>query len=88
MVAVIYVVVVGSIFGLPVAFTMRKRARLRNAPMGSRQAVDVRPGRVDKAVQSWGKLGYDLHDRSEFETPPTRTVRMPVIHVVLTFVKR
>jgi hypothetical protein len=83
-VAAIYVVVVGSIFGLPIAFNMRKRARLRNAPTGSRQAVDVRLGGVNKAIQKWGKLGYDSHDRSEWKGPPTRTVQMPIIPVILT----
>jgi hypothetical protein len=73
--------------GSPIALKMRKRARLRNAPTGSLQTIETRPGCFDKAVQRWGKLGYDLRERSEFQTPPTGRVQMPVVHVILTFVK-
>ena len=44
------------------------------------------PDHVDKVVEEWGKLGYDLHekDRSEYVTgrAPMRSD-----HVELTFVK-
>jgi hypothetical protein len=72
---------------------LTRKARLRSAPTGSRQVVDVRPGNVVQAIQWWEKLGYDLHDRSDFETPASRRYtnpasQMPLEHVVLTFVKR
>jgi hypothetical protein len=41
---------------------------------------------VDKVILRWGKLGYDLHDRSEYKS--VSGVRIPSVHVVLTFVKR
>ena len=52
--------------------------------------IDVRPGNIDQAIQRWEKLGYDLQDRKDFETPRGtggRTLQMPVEHVVLTFIK-
>jgi hypothetical protein len=39
-------------------------------------------------MQRWGELGYDLYDRSEFQTPATGRVQMPVVHVILTFKKK
>jgi hypothetical protein len=64
---------------------------LRNAPAGFRQVVDIdwsdsNHAYVDKVILRWGKLGYDLHDRSEYKS--VSGVRIPSVHVVLTFVKR
>ena len=73
---------------LPTVYYVRKWARLRNASTGTRQVVDVRPRRADNAIEPWGKLGYDLHDRSRFEESYNPRLRMQVEHVVLTFVKR
>jgi hypothetical protein len=68
---------------------MRKKTRLRKAPAGSRQLVDVRPGEVVKAIQEWEKLGYDLHERSQVdEIPHSPYGRMKEQRVILTFVKR
>ena len=67
---------------------LKKRARLRNAPSGSRQVVDALPTQVDKTIMWWRKLGYDLHDRSEFQSPPTGRSQIQAFHVILTFVKR
>lgn len=50
--------------------------------------VDALPTQVDKTILWWGKLGYDLHDRSEFQTPPRGRTQIPGMHVVLTFVNR
>lgn len=65
-----------------------RRARLRKAPSGSREVVDALPTQVDKTILWWGKLGYDLHDRSEFQTPPKGRTQIPGVHVILTFVKK
>ncbi|HTT90790.1 MAG TPA: hypothetical protein VMF65_14655 [Acidimicrobiales bacterium] len=67
----------------------RKRAWLRNAPTGFEQVVDIDlatspPDGIDQTILRWGKLGYDLQDRSEYTTPGLGTSE----HVVLTFVKR
>jgi hypothetical protein len=72
---------------------MTRKGRLGNAPTGTPQVVDVRPGNVVKVIQWWETLGYDLQHRSDFETPATRKYtnpasQMPLEHVVLTFVKR
>lgn len=67
---------------------LRRRSRLRSAPSGPRQVVDALPTQVDKTILWWGKLGYDLHDRSEFQTPPRGRTQIPGMHVVLTFVNR
>lgn len=86
----VLVVVVASTLAFFKVSNMRRRARFRNVPPGTRKVIDVRPGNVDQAIQRWEKLGYDLHDRKDFETPRGtggRTLQMPVEHVVLTFIK-
>jgi hypothetical protein len=67
--AAIYVVVVGSTFGLPTVFYKRKRVRLRSACAGSRQVVAVRPRRADKAMEQWGKLGKPVPGALQPEAP-------------------
>ena len=52
--AVIFVVVVGTILGLPAASTIRRRFRLKNAPTGSRQTVTARVAEAGTTVQRWG----------------------------------
>jgi hypothetical protein len=72
-------------------FGLRKRARLRKAPAGSRQVIIVHPTQVDATILHWGKLGYDLHDRGEVDTPGSRRLGqedLPVRHMRLTFVKK
>lgn len=86
--AAIYIVVVGSVLGAPVLLQMRKKKALREAPPGSRRTVDVKPPAVNKAILQWGKLGYDLLDRDEFQGRPTGRSRLQPEHVVLTFIKR
>ncbi len=54
--AAIFVVVVGSILALPTASTIRRRARLKNAPTGSRQTVTARVADSGTTIQRWGKL--------------------------------
>ncbi|HXW79911.1 MAG TPA: hypothetical protein VEJ84_10455 [Acidimicrobiales bacterium] len=85
--AAIFVVVVGTILGLPAASSMRRRARLKNAPTGSRQTVTARVANADTTIQRWGKLGYDLEERSDYAG---RAVRMgvPETRATLTFIKR
>jgi hypothetical protein len=86
--AVIFFVIIASAFAYPTASKMRLRAKMRKAPSGSRQTVDTRPGNVDTTIQRWGKAGYDLHERSERQGPPTPRSPLPIIHVILTFVKK
>jgi hypothetical protein len=86
--AVIFFVVIASAFAYPTTSKMRLRAKMRRAPSGSRQTVDTRPGNVNTTIQWWGKAGYDLHDRSEWTGPAVGRSPMPVIHVMLTFVKK
>lgn len=69
-------------------FHWRLRAKLKKAPSGSRQTVDTRPGNVNVTIQWWAKLGYDLHERSEWQSPPIGGGQMPIIHVILVFTKR
>jgi hypothetical protein len=69
-------------------FTLGKRARLRKASTGSREVVSVHPTQVDPTILYWGKLGYDLEDRDEVDTPSRAGKDLPVRHMRLTFVKR
>ena len=72
-------------------FTLGKRARLRKAPTGSREVVLAHPSQVEDTIKYWEKLGYDLHDQSEVDTPGSRRtgqMDLPVRHMRLTFVKR
>ena len=48
---------------------VREGARSRKAPTGSREVVSVHPTQVDPTILYWGKLGYDLEDRNEVDTP-------------------
>lgn len=74
--------------GARAVFRWRLKARLRKAPSGSRQTVDTRPGNVNATIQWWAKVGYDLHERSEWQSPPIGYGQMPIIHVILVFIKR
>jgi hypothetical protein len=91
--AAIWAVVVGSIVVLPIVSPW-KGAPLRTAPTGSRQVVDINlatspPGHIDKVIQEWGKLGYDLYDRRQHRSVyVTSRTPMRSDHVELTFVKR
>lgn len=78
-----------ALFGCKVALRERGTsfATSCSAVIRTRKVIDVRPGDVDQAIQKWEKLGYDLHDRRDFETPRnsgSRRCQMPVEHVVLT----
>jgi len=91
---IFFLVVVGSIVGLPFVFSARKKAQLRKAPTGSRQTVSVKVMTVDDAVRRWGKLGYDLHEQSEYgvssvspASSATR-IRVPEVRARLIFIKR
>ena len=68
-------------------FLDKETGRLRKAPSGSREVVFVRLPDVDQTILHWGKLGYDLHDRSEIDTAPLRGSRLPEIRIRLDFVK-
>ena len=91
---IIFIVVVGSIFASPFSFRARKNALLRKAPTGSRQTVSVKVMTVEDAIRRWGKLGYDLHERSDYESSsvsPAASVtriRIPEVRARLTFIKR
>jgi hypothetical protein len=79
-----------STFRLLIVF-MRKRARFRKAPTGSQEVVLAHPSQVDDTIKYWGKLGYDLHDQSEVDTPGSRRtgqMDLPVRLMKLTFVKK
>jgi hypothetical protein len=69
-------------------FRWRLKARLRKAPTGYRETVVTRPGNVEWTIQWWGKLGYDLRDRSEGTKPDGVSVQGSFIPVTLVFVKR
>jgi hypothetical protein len=84
--AVIFIVVVGTILGLPAASTMRRRSRLKNAPTGARQTVTARVAEASTTIQRWGKLGYDLEEQSDYEGHARMGV--PETRARLTFVKR
>lgn len=91
---IIYLVVLGSIVGTPFAFRAKKNAQLRKAPTGSRQTVSVKVMAVEDATRRWGKLGYDLHERSDYVTssvsPASSVTRagIPEVRARLTFIKR
>jgi hypothetical protein len=91
---IVLLVVIGSIIGLPFAGSARKKAQLRKAATGSRQTVSVKVMTVDDAVRRWGKLGYDLHERSDYQASsvaPAASVtriRIPEVRARLTFIKR
>lgn len=77
-----------SLFMYPTALKMRQQARLRKAPTGSRQTVTVKVMLVGEVIQRWGKLGYDLHERSDFTGAAGRPLRVPQTFARLTFIKR
>jgi hypothetical protein len=86
--------VLAAVVALVLAFfkvsNMRARAWVKNAPACTRKVIDVKPGDVAQATQKWEKLGYELHDREDFEArrgTGTAHLNMPVEHVVLTFIK-
>jgi hypothetical protein len=91
---IIYLVVLGSIVGTPFAFRARKKAQLRKAPSGSRQTVSVKVMTVEDAIRRWGRLGYDLHERTDYEassvSPASSVTRIaiPEVRARLTFIKR
>jgi hypothetical protein len=91
---IIYLAVIGLIVGPPFAFRARKNARLRKAPTGSRQTVSVKVMTVDDAVRRWGKLGYELHERSDYATSSVSPassitkIQIPEVRARLTFIKR
>jgi hypothetical protein len=82
----IFFVVVGAILALPATATVRRRARLKNAPTGSRQTVTARVADAGTTVQRWGKLGYDLEEQSDYAGHARMGV--PETRATLTFVKR
>jgi hypothetical protein len=84
--AAIFVVVVGAILGLPAASTMRRRARLKNAPTGSRQTVTARAADTGTTIRRWGRLGYDLEQQSDYADRARMGV--PEVRARLTFIKR
>ena len=94
MAEIVLLVAIASIIVLPFAGRARKKAQLRNAPTGSRQTVSVKVMTADDAVRRWGKLGYDLHERSDYETSSVSPaasatrIRIPEVRASLTFVKR
>jgi hypothetical protein len=75
-----------------VVFYLRDRPRLRKAPKGFLEVVDVQPHQVDKTIRRWRRMGYDLHDQKETQAPGVAVERVvgpaDVPVVVLTFVKR
>ena len=83
----IFLVVVGAILGLSAASTIRRRARLKNAPAGSRRTVTTKVANADDAIQRWGKLGYDLEEQSDYEAHAVR-MGVPETRATLTFIKR
>jgi hypothetical protein len=85
--AAIFVVIVGTVLGIPAVSTMRRRARLKHAPSGSRQTVTVQVANAGTTIQRWGKLGYDLEEQSDYGAHTGR-MGVPETRASLTFVKR
>jgi hypothetical protein len=77
-------------------FYLKDRRRLRKAPKGFLEIVDVEPHQVDRTIRRWARMGYDLHDRRDAEEPGliaapggmVRGGRSDVPRVLLTFVKK
>jgi hypothetical protein len=67
--AAIFVVIVGTVLGIPAVSTMRRRARLKHAPSGSRQTVTVQVANASTTIQRWGKLAMTW--KSKAITEPT-----------------
>jgi hypothetical protein len=83
----IFLVVVGAIVGLSAVSTVRRRVRLKNAPTGSRRTVTTKVANTDEAIRRWAKLGYDLEQRSDYESHTGR-MGVPETRATLTFIKR
>ncbi len=84
------VILVGLASLLAYATTLgpRRRAQLRKAPSGSRQTVTLKVMLVGDVIQQWGRLGYDLHERSDFAGLSRGSLRVPETFARLTFIKR
>jgi hypothetical protein len=85
--AAIFVVIIATVLALPAASTMRRSARLKHAPTGSRQTVTVRVANAGTTIHRWGRLGYDLEEQTEYAAHAVR-MGVPETRASLTFIKR